>query len=546
MAYPPKPQIQTSYTAVEQALGDGTLPGQELDNDFANLKFSVDALNDFVRGLARSDGRLGNGTVTRDSLAADILLGLAPPEPWQPGRDYEPPDTVFESNKFYLAQTAHTSTTFAADLAAGRWVELADFTAIQAASIAAQQAAEAARDDAETARDDVLLRYLGAFPAPPTAPQFTLVDGVLYFDTTLQAMFVYNGTAWSAVSSAVAGVRNQFLYVAAAGQTVFSGPDIDGDTPVFGSANLVSVYLNGIRLAAPADYTINVPGGSITLTSPAALNDVVEFEVFGNFSAQPPEAAQVLNLTINGTTFTGQATQPEAEAGVASDRLMTPLRTAQSIAVRSVPLARTINTTAPLTGGGALDQNRTFGINLASQAQAEAGSANNVVMTPLRVAQAIASLANAWVFTGTAVLAGSSSHLITGIPTSATEIEIELANIGGFTSQTTINIQIGNGAVETTGYNAFSSAISASVGTFHSNSHFPFYIVNTWQPMNGMMRLRRAQGNSWYAEHFAAGASTGGVTGGGRSSVNTGLDRVQITNLPGISTWTGTVRVRAR
>ena len=182
-----------------------------------------------------------------------------------------------------------------------------------------------------------------------------------------------------------------------------------------------------------------------------------------------------------------------------------------------------------------------------SQAQVvDPASAVFGLVSGQRVSQAIAAQAGAWTFTGTAVLAGNNTHTITGIPTAAREIEIELANIGGFTSQTTVNIQIGNGTITASGYNAHSSALSASVGTFHSNTHFPFYVVNTWQPMNGLMRLRRAQSNSWYSEHFASGASTGGVTGGGRSSVDTGIDRVRITNTPGITTWTGTVRVRAR
>jgi hypothetical protein len=128
MAYPPKPDLQTSYTAVEQALGDGSLPGQELDVDFANLKSSLDALNDFVRGVTRSDGRLGNGVVTQDTLAADILLGLEPPEPWVTGKVYKSPNTVFENNRFYLAAIEHTSGVFNDDVAAGRWLLLADFT----------------------------------------------------------------------------------------------------------------------------------------------------------------------------------------------------------------------------------------------------------------------------------------------------------------------------------------------------------------------------------------------------------------------------------
>jgi hypothetical protein len=81
MPYPDKPNIQTSYTAYEQSLGDGSLPGQELDNDFANLADSVESLNDFVRGVTRSDGALKNGIVTRDSLSTAVLVDLGAAEP---------------------------------------------------------------------------------------------------------------------------------------------------------------------------------------------------------------------------------------------------------------------------------------------------------------------------------------------------------------------------------------------------------------------------------------------------------------------------------
>jgi hypothetical protein len=62
---------------------------------------------------------------------------------------------------------------------------------------------------------------------------------------------------------------------------------------------------------------------------------------------------------INPAAF---ASQPEAEGGAANDKLMTPLRVAQ-----------------------ALDARRTF----ASQAQAQAGASTNTVMSPLRTAEAI-------------------------------------------------------------------------------------------------------------------------------------------------------------
>ena len=402
MPYPPKPQIQTSYTAVEQALGDGTLPGQEMDNDFANVVAALSALNDFVRGVTRSDGRLGNGTVTRDTLAADILLGVAPPEPWQTGRAYASPDTVFESNRFYVALTDHTSTDFASDLAAGRWLLLADFATAQAAAVAAQAAAVAAQAAAEAARDDVLERYLGPFAVEPTtAPGGApLLAGMLYFNTVLHTMFVYSGSAWGSVSSAVSGVRNQFRYTATAGQTVFTGADATGATPVFGSANLVTVYRNGVRLVPTVDFTVNVALSSVTLAVGAALNDVLVVEVFGNFQAQPPEAAQVSQITVGGATFTGAATQGEAETGTATDRLMTPLRTAQAIsALRPLPLAVGQGGTGATTAAAA---RTALGAAAASdlppaltQGQVQnAGDTTQGTVSGQRLAQASQSLAN--------------------------------------------------------------------------------------------------------------------------------------------------------
>ena len=129
MAYPDKPTISTSYTAHEQALGDGSLPGRELDVDFAALRSASEELNDFVRLFARSDGKLQAGVVDRTALGADITLGFEPPRAWATGTDYQVGQTVYEDNKFWICVSAHTaSPVFATDSASGRWDMLIDFT----------------------------------------------------------------------------------------------------------------------------------------------------------------------------------------------------------------------------------------------------------------------------------------------------------------------------------------------------------------------------------------------------------------------------------
>jgi hypothetical protein len=55
--------------------------------------------------------------------------------------------------------------------------------------------------------------------------------------------------------------------------------------------------------------------------------------------------------------------------------------------LNAVPTSRTLTAGTGLTGGGNLTANRTFNIDIASQAEAEAGTNNTKVMTPLRAKQ---------------------------------------------------------------------------------------------------------------------------------------------------------------
>ncbi|SEP03141.1 hypothetical protein SAMN04490248_12049 [Salinihabitans flavidus] len=67
---------------------------------------------------------------------------------------------------------------------------------------------------------------------------------------------------------------------------------------------------------------------------------------------------------------------------------------AQSV-VEFAGTARTISAGTGLTGGGTLAANRTLSAKIATQAEAEAGTATGKLMTPQRTAQAIAALAAA-------------------------------------------------------------------------------------------------------------------------------------------------------
>ena len=72
--------------------------------------------------------------------------------------------------------------------------------------------------------------------------------------------------------------------------------------------NQVAVFRNGVRLADGSDYTAR-DGATVTLLSAAALNDVLEFQIFDDFRVADAIVNAAAQQTINGNlTVTGTIT----------------------------------------------------------------------------------------------------------------------------------------------------------------------------------------------------------------------------------------------
>lgn len=132
MPYPDKITLGYSYTGFAQGLGNGSFPGSQLDADLAQVATDTNSLNDFVRNVVRSDGKLQNGIVNAESFAADARAAFnstwVPKGNWATATDYAVGDVVnTNANTLgYLCLVAHTSSgLFATDLAAGRWLLMA-------------------------------------------------------------------------------------------------------------------------------------------------------------------------------------------------------------------------------------------------------------------------------------------------------------------------------------------------------------------------------------------------------------------------------------
>ncbi len=206
------------------------------------------------------------------------------------------------------ASAASTSATNASNsaTAAGTSATNAASSATAAAGSATAAAASAAA--AATALDNFDDRYLGQKSSDPALDNDgnALISGALYFNTVNKVMRAYDGTQWIDAVSAVPAVMKTYTYVAAAGQTVFTGNDVN-NSPLSFTAPYVILSVNGVELRPTTDYTVS-GGNTITLTSAAALNDEVQIQAFGNYNVANVQADNV-NFLQAGTGAVTRSTQ---------------------------------------------------------------------------------------------------------------------------------------------------------------------------------------------------------------------------------------------
>ena len=153
----------------------------------------------------------------------------------------------------------------------------------------------------------ISLYYLGGWKDPPIPGAVNpdtglkvpnpLPPGSFYYDTDAGTAYFWNGSAWVAPYALSASVSSRFVYLATAGQTVFTGADINSATPVVG-ASPSDVHLNGVRLVPTLDYSI--AGNTLTLVMPATVNSVVQWDLLVPASQLAPGAVNSFKTTMTG------------------------------------------------------------------------------------------------------------------------------------------------------------------------------------------------------------------------------------------------------
>jgi hypothetical protein len=124
--------------------------------------------------------------------------------------------------------------------------------------------------------------YLGAAYYPPETDSLgnPVAMGAMYYNIALEAAYIWNGLSWVPLIGYAPPDVARYIYVATAGQTVFTGPDRDGNSLTYDPANKqrIQVFRQKLLLTPTNDYSDTVPN-QITLVTGASAGDIVQIFV---------------------------------------------------------------------------------------------------------------------------------------------------------------------------------------------------------------------------------------------------------------------------
>lgn len=135
------PAVDFSLEEASATAGRSTVRTAAIDSELDNIATAINAGNDAIQDVRRSDGKLKDNVVEPHTLSSQTLAALAtafsPQGDWVTATEYAVRDVVEYQGGGYLCVTAHASGTFATDLAAGYWLKMWDesFECLDAAPV---------------------------------------------------------------------------------------------------------------------------------------------------------------------------------------------------------------------------------------------------------------------------------------------------------------------------------------------------------------------------------------------------------------------------
>lgn len=180
------------YSDFQAENPDTAINGADLDTDLDRVKTTTDSLATCLATIRKDDGTLKNSSVGVDQLKAEVvslLNGIQPRGDWATATAYMVGDLVNQGGGAYVCLVAHTSGTFATDLAADKWMTMsalataASVVFTPAGGIAASNVQDALEElDSEKQPLDATLTALAAVTT--AANKLIYATGIDTFSTT--------------------------------------------------------------------------------------------------------------------------------------------------------------------------------------------------------------------------------------------------------------------------------------------------------------------------------------------------------------------------
>lgn len=129
MSYAPDYNVSTDFSADESSsvAGRSTVRTENLDYEFDAISESINALNNNLKLVQRSDGEVMDQVITPHALNADtvaLFSSLSPRGAWATATLYAASDIVVNGGVCFICAVGHTSGTFLTDYAAGVWLAI--------------------------------------------------------------------------------------------------------------------------------------------------------------------------------------------------------------------------------------------------------------------------------------------------------------------------------------------------------------------------------------------------------------------------------------
>lgn len=354
--------------------------------------------------------------------------------------------------------------------------------------------------------------YYGALSTDPaTRPDGSArTAGDLYFNTTSLVMRVFTGSAWQNGLASAALTLVNYREVAASAKTTFT---------IAGGYTLGStfVYLNGALLDT-SEYTAS-NGTTVVLNTACAINDEFRCVSYSNFTV-----ADTMSRSNNLGDLPSVST---AQTNLGMSAFFKTLLASASAAAMRVLLG---------LGWGATAAK-------ATTVQAQAGTDDTTVMTPLMTAAALTALVPPGITKGAVKTAsGTVVDYLSVIPSTAKRITVA---VNGLTSSVAgiPTIRVGSGgAISSSGYAASVGIVGAGTGAGSDTTGFT-QVHAAVSPMSFVATLVNQTGNTWIAAgNGQYGGNTTTFTFGNVTLAGV-LDSLRITTLTGATFTGGTVSV---